>query len=314
MINSHLLYHLSYSGIASKTSRFLRLNQPSQIRVRWLILQQINPFYTAMSSPTNGVSRRTALVTGGSGGIGLELAKVLARNGFDIVLVARTRDTLEAAAGQLEGKYEVNVHVFAADLRRPEAPESIFDFLRNENIPVDILVNNAGFGLGGEFAETDLDRELEMIQVNIAAPTHLTKLFLPAMIKRRWGRILNLASTAAFQPGPLQAVYYASKAYVLSLSEALAEELRNTGVSVTALCPGPTHTDFASTAGVGNSRLFTLFGVAKADDVAEYGFQAMMAGKRVAIPGFRNKLVAQANRFSPRTLSAKVARFAQENR
>ena len=267
-----------------------------------------------MASKSNGSSRRNALVTGGSGGIGLELARVLARNGFDITLVARKRDTLEAAAGQLEGKYEVNVHVFAADLRRSEAPEAIFDFLRKENLPIEVLVNNAGFGLGGEFADTNLDRELEMIQVNIAALTHLTKLFLPQMIKRKSGRILNLASTAAFQPGPLQAVYYASKAYVLSFSEALAEELRNTGVTVTALCPGPTHTDFASTAGVGNSRLFTLFGVAKADEVAEYGFQAMMAGKRVAIPGFRNKLVAQANRFSPRTLTAKVARFAQENR
>jgi hypothetical protein len=264
--------------------------------------------------PKNGAERRTALVTGGSGGIGLELAKVLARNEFDIVLVARSRDTLEAAAGQLEGQHDVTVHVFAADLRRPDAPEAIADFVSNENIPIEVLVNNAGFGLGGEFAETDVTRELEMIQVNIAALTHLTKLFLPQMIKRKSGRILNLASTAAFQPGPLQAVYYASKAYVLSFSEALAEELRDTGVTVTALCPGPTRTDFASTAGVGNSRLFTLFGVAEADDVAEYGFQAMMAGKRVAIPGFRNKLVAQANRFSPRALTAKVARFAQENR
>jgi short-subunit dehydrogenase len=267
-----------------------------------------------MSSKKNSAPRRTALITGGSGGIGLELAKVLARNDFDLVLVARKRDTLEAAAGQLEGKFGVTAHVFAADLRRQDAPQAIFDFLRAENIPVEVLVNNAGFGLGGEFADTDLDRELEMIQVNIAALTHMTKLFLPAMIKRGSGRILNLASTAAFQPGPLQAVYYASKAYVLSFSEAVAEELRDTGVTVTALCPGPTRTEFASTAGVGNSRLFTLFGVADAGDVAEYGFQAMMAGKRVAVPGFRNKLVAQANRFSPRTLTAKVARFAQENR
>ena len=268
----------------------------------------------AQRSTKNGAQRRTALVTGGSGGIGLELAKVLARNGFDIALVARSRDTLEAAAGQLEGQHDVKVHVFAADLRRPEAPEAISNFLSNENVPIEVLVNNAGFGLGGEFADTDLDRELEMIQVNISALTHLTKLFLTPMIKRKSGRILNLASTAAFQPGPLQAVYYASKAYVLSFSEALAEELRDTGVTVTALCPGPTRTDFASTAGVSNSRLFTLFGVAQADDVAEFGFQAMMAGKRVAIPGFRNKLVAQANRFSPRALTTKVARFAQENR
>jgi uncharacterized protein len=267
-----------------------------------------------MPSIRNGASRRTALVTGGSGGIGLELAKVLARRGLDITLVARKRDTLEAAAGKLEGQYQIKVHVFAADLGRPEAPELVFDFLQNENIPIEILVNNAGFGLGGEFAETDLDRELEMIQVNIAALTHLTKLFLPPMIKRRSGRILNVASTAAFQPGPLMAVYYASKAYVLSFSEALAEELRDSGVTVTALCPGPTRTDFASTAHVGNSRLFTLFGVATAADVAEFGVDAMMQGKRVAVPGIRNKIVAQAHRISPRLLTAKVARLAQENR
>jgi short-subunit dehydrogenase len=267
-----------------------------------------------MASNRNGPPRRTALITGGSGGIGLELANVFARNGFDIVLVARKRDTLEAAAGQLEGKFNVTAHVYAADLRRREAPPAIFDFIRSENISVDILVNNAGFGLGGEFADTDLDRELEMIQVNIAALTQLTKLFLPAMIKRKSGRILNVASTAAFQPGPLMSVYYASKAYVLSFSEALSEELRDTGVTVTALCPGPTKTDFAATAQVGHSRLFTLFGVADATSVAEFGFQAMMQGKRVAIPGIRNKLVAESHRFFPRALVTRVARMAQEKR
>ena len=267
-----------------------------------------------MRAKRNGAQRQTALVTGGSGGIGLELAKVLARNGFDLVLVARKRDTLEAAAGQLEGKFDVKAHVFAADLRRREAPETIFDFLHNENIPIEVLVNNAGFGLGGEFAETELRLELEMIQVNIAALTHLTKLFLPAMIKRRSGRVLNVASTAAFQPGPLMAVYYATKAYVLSFSEALAEELRNTGVTVTALCPGPTQTDFAESAQVSSSRLFNTFGIADAADVAKYGFDAMMQGKRLAIPGIKNKIVAQSNRFAPRALTAKIARMLQETR
>src|SRR5687768_6198056 len=265
-------------------------------------------------SKRNGVQGPTALVTGGSGGIGLELAKVLARNGFDHVLVARNRDTLEAAAGQLEGKFAVKAHVFAADLRRPDAPEAIFDFLQNENIPIEILINNAGFGLGGEFSETELQRELDMIQVNIGALTALTKLFLPPMIKRRSGRVLNVASTAAFQPGPLMAVYYATKAYVLSFSEALAEELRNTGITVTALCPGPTQTDFADTAEVNSSRLFNTFGIADAADVAKYGYDAMMHGKRLAIPGFKNKLIAQANRIAPRALSAKIARIAQESR
>jgi uncharacterized protein len=267
-----------------------------------------------MRQKRNGIQRPTALVTGGSGGIGLELAKVLARNDFDLVLVARKRDTLEAAAGQLEGKFDVKAHVFAADLKRPDAPQSIFDFLQNENIPIEALVNNAGFGLGGEFLETELQRELEMIQVNIAALTHLTKLFLPPMIKRKSGRVLNVASTAAFQAGPLMAVYYATKAYVLSFSEALSEELRNTGVTVTALCPGPTQTDFADTAELTSSRLVNTFGIAEAADVAKYGFDAMMHGKRLAIPGIRNKIVAQANRIAPRALSAKIGRMTREMR
>ena len=267
-----------------------------------------------MRAKRNGTQRQTALVTGGSGGIGLELAKNLARAGFDLVLVARKRDTLEAAAGQLEGKFDVKAHVFAADLRLPDAPQAIFDFLHNENIGIDVLVNNAGFGLGGEFADTAIQRELDMIQVNIAALTHLTKLFIPAMIKRRSGRVLNVASTAAFQPGPLMAVYYATKAYVLSFSEALSEELRNTGVTVTALCPGPTQTDFAEVAQMTNSRLFNVFGVADAADVAKYGYDAMMQGKRLAIPGIKNKIIAQANRLAPRALSAKLARLAQESR
>ena len=262
----------------------------------------------------NGGLRQTALITGGSGGIGLEIAKQLARRGLDLVLVARTRDALEAVAGQIEGKQDVKVHVFAADLRRREAPEALFDFLHNENIPIQILVNNAGFGLGGEFADTDVQRELEMIQVNIVALTHLTKLFLPPMIKAKSGHVLNLASTAAFQPGPLMAVYYATKAYVLSFSEALAEELRHTGVTVTALCPGPTRTEFATSAHVTNSRLFSLFGSADAGEVAEYGVRAMMEGTRVAVPGIKNKIVAQANRFAPRAVTTKVARILQENR
>ena len=267
-----------------------------------------------MREKRNGNHRPTALVTGGSGGIGLELAKVLARNGYDLVLVARKRDTLEAAAGQLEGKFDIKAHVFAADLKLPDSPRALYDFLRNENIDVEILVNNAGFGLGGEFADTSLQRELDMIQVNIVALTALTKLFIPAMIKRKSGRVLNLASTAAFQAGPLMAVYFATKAYVLSFSQALAEELRNTGVSVTALCPGPTQTDFAATAQVGSSRLFDTFGIADAADVAKYGYDAMMSGKRLAIPGFKNKLIAQAQRIAPRSLSAKLTRMAQETR
>src|SRR5437763_17222834 len=261
-----------------------------------------------MRSKRSGAPRPTALVTGGSGGIGLEIGKALARREFDLVLVARKRNALEAAAGQIEGKHTVGVHVFAADLRRREAPEAIFDFLRNENIPIDVLVNNAGFGLGGEFAETELTRELEMIQVNIAALTHLTKLFLPAMIKRRSGRILNVASTAAFQPGPLMAVYYATKAYVLSFSEALAEELRDSGVTVTALCPGPTATGFASAAQMESSKLFTVTRPAESKDVARAGYEGMKSGRRVVIPGLKNKLLTQSIRVSPRRMVTTIVR------
>jgi short-subunit dehydrogenase len=267
-----------------------------------------------MRAKRTGAQAQTALITGGSGGIGFQIARVLGRKGFDLVLVSRKRDALEAAAGQLEGKYGVKVHVFAADLRRPEAPQAIFDFLHHENIPIEVLVNNAGFGLLGAFADTKLQREMEMIQVNIVALTHLTKLFLPEMIKRKSGRILNVASTAAFQPGPLMAVYYATKAYVLSFSQALAEELRNSGVTVTALCPGPTATEFASSANVGKSGLFAAFGIADADDVARFGVAAMMQGKRVAIPGIKNKIIAQASRITPRAISTKITRIAQESR
>lgn len=259
-------------------------------------------------------SNLTALITGGSVGIGLELAKQFAHHGHNLVLTARHRDTLEAVAGSIEGKYGVKVTVIPDDLTDPDAPQRLHDAIVAENIDIDFLVNNAGFGLGGEFAETDGTRELEMIQVNITALTHLTKLFLPAMIKRNSGRIMNVASTAAFQPGPLMSVYYASKAYVLSFSQALDEELRNTNVRVTCLCPGATATNFAETAMVGDTNLLAKYGVGKAEDVASYGYAAMMRGERVAVVGLRNKVMVQAERFAPRNLVTRLARMAQENR
>jgi Short-chain dehydrogenases of various substrate specificities len=256
----------------------------------------------------------TALITGGSGGIGLELARQFAAHGHDLVLTARNRDTLEAVAGTIEGKHGVKVTVIADDLTDPDAPQRLFDAVAAENIDIHFLVNNAGFGLGGEFVDTDVRRELEMVQVNIVALIQLTKMYLPAMIKRRSGHILNLASTAAFQPGPLMSVYYASKAFVLSFSEALDEELRNSGVSVTCLCPGATATNFAETAGVGNSKLFAAIGGTTAEQVAEYGYEAMMRGERVAVVGTRNKIMVQAERFAPRKLVTMLSRKAQENR
>ena len=265
-------------------------------------------------TPSTKRSGLTALITGGSVGIGLELAKQFASHGHDLILSARHRDALEAAAGAIREKYGVEVTVIAEDLTDPNATQRLYDAVLAAELDVHFLVNNAGFGLGGAFADTDASRELGMIQVNVSALTHLTKLFLPAMIKRNSGRILNVASTAAFQPGPLMSVYFATKAYVLSFSQALDEELRNTGVSVTCLCPGATDTQFAKTAKVQNSRLFATVGIAKADDVAKYGYDALMRGERVAIHGLRNKIMIQAERFAPRKLVTKFTRVAQENR
>jgi short-subunit dehydrogenase len=267
-----------------------------------------------MTIPRKPSSRSTALITGGSSGIGLELAREFAAHGHDLVLVARNLDQLEAAAGTIEGRFGVKVTVFSMDLSDPDSPQRLFDMVRNEGIDVDFLVNNAGFGLGGEFAETDVNRELDMIQVNVASLVHLTKLFVQPMLRRKSGRILNVASTAAFQPGPLMSIYYATKAFVLSFSEALAEELRNSGVTVTCLCPGATETNFALVAGVGNSRLFGTVGLQKADDIARYGYAATMRGERVAIPGARNKIMVFGERFAPRALVTRLSRLTQENR
>ncbi len=258
--------------------------------------------------------KSVALITGASRGIGLEIAKECAKHDHDVVLVARRQDALEAAAGLIEGKYGVRAVVVPADLSDPGAPSEIFAGMIEQQIEVHMLVNNAGFGLGGEFLDTDIEREIEMIHVNVTALTHLTKLFAPPMVKRRSGKIMNVASTAAFQPGPLMAVYYATKAYVLSFSEAIAEEWRNTGVTVTSLCPGATATDFAATAQISNTRLFQKLGVADAADIARYGYKAMMRGDRVAIPGWRDKLMIQAERFTPRRLVTAITRKVQESR
>ena len=267
---------------------------------------------------TNGRRRtdapRIALVTGASGGIGYELAKLLAADGYDLTLVARSRDKLARVADELGRDYGVGARVVVSDLARPEAPREIFEELRGEAERVEVLVNNAGFGSYGLFAETDLKAELDLLQVNVVALTHLTKLFLPAMVAARRGRVMQVASTAAFQPGPLMAVYYASKAYVLSLSEALANELEGTGVTVTALCPGPTATGFvAAAAGMSESKLFDGV-VMDARAVALAGHRGMQEGKRVVIPGFRNSLIARTVGFFPRALVTKVVRRIQEKR
>jgi len=260
------------------------------------------------------VARGTALVTGASSGIGWEIAKLLAADGYDLVCVARNSKKLQALARDLEAAFHVRAAVVAADLSKPDAPARVLSESAKLVGDVDVLVNDAGFGIYGKFAETDLDQELESIAVNVVALTALTKVVLPAMRSRGSGRILNVASTAAFQPGPFMAVYYATKAYVLSFSEAIANELDGTGVTVTALCPGPTETEFQKRAGVSQTRLFRGPLVMDARRVAQAGYEGMRKGRRVVIPGALNRALVQALRISPRRLVTAMARRIQETR
>jgi short-subunit dehydrogenase len=254
------------------------------------------------------MQNKTALITGASGGIGYEFAKLLAKDCSMLVLVARSSDRLLDVKKELESIARVSVKIIARDLSKPGVTEEIYRELKSENISVDILINNAGIGSLGNFAESDWQKEAEMISLNIVALTHLTKLFVKGMAARQSGKIVNVASTAAFQPGPLMAVYYASKAYVLSFSEAIANELKGTGVDVTILCPGPTATGFVKAAAMGQSRLFRSRQPAVAADVARYGYEAMTKGKTVAIHGTINKIMAFSVRLTPRNILLSIVR------
>jgi short-subunit dehydrogenase len=249
---------------------------------------------------------KTALVTGASGGLGLELARLFAADGHDVALVARRRAELDALAARLGAEHGIDAHVIPEDLADPGAPSRIVAELQRRGVEIEFLVNNAGFGTQGPFAERDLRRELEMVQVNVAALVHLTGLLLPPMVSRRSGRILNIGSTAGFQPGPFMAVYYATKAFVNSFTEALAFELAGTGVTATVSCPGATATEFSKVAGTDRSRLFKM-GAMSAGEVAAHAYRAMMAGRIIAIPGVRNKLTLQVQRISPRSALRGVA-------
>jgi short-subunit dehydrogenase len=255
---------------------------------------------------------QTVLITGASGGIGYELAKLFASDGYNLVLVARSAQKLNRVAGELEGKFGVGARTVALDLAAEPAAKFLFDQMQREAVAVDVLVNNAGFGGFGEFASMTEEKILGQIQLNITALTHLTRLFLPAMVERRSGKIMNVASTAAFQPGPLMAVYYASKAYVLSFSEALANEVAGAGVVVSCFCPGATETDFAKRAGIEDSRLFKKIGAMNAEAVARDGYRGLMAGRTVVISGARNWLVAESVRFAPRKLVTAISRWVAE--
>src|SRR5882724_10448805 len=223
-------------------------------------------------------THQTALITGASGGIGYELAKLFARDHYNLVLVARSGDKLIQLADDLQRQFSIVVKTVALDLVATPSPQFLFDQLQREGIAIDILVNNAGYGSFGKFAGMPLEDALGQINLNITALTALTRLFLSPMVERHSGKIMNVASTAGFQPGPLMAVYYATKAYVISFSEAIANELKNSGVTVTCFCPGATDTGFQGRAGVENSRLFKQFGPMSAQAVARDGYRAMMKG------------------------------------
>jgi short-subunit dehydrogenase len=257
--------------------------------------------------------RKTALVTGASSGIGVELARIHAEHGGDLIVVARRQERLESLKTELEKAHGVAVHVLPRDLSRSEAPQQVYDEVRSRGLRVDYLMNNAGFGHRGFFHELDWAMNEAMIEVNIVALAALTRLFLPQMIERGGGRILNVGSMAGFLPGPLHAVYYASKAFVISFSEALANELAGTGVRVTVLCPGPTETEFFQRAQMQDLGFLTK--TPSARKIAEVGYKAMLAGKTVVVPGLLNKLMIHALlRLSPRGLTTRISRAQMERR
>src|SRR6267142_4494364 len=251
-------------------------------------------------------SRPVALITGASSGIGLDLAKLFAQGGHDLVLVARNEEALRAVAAECE-KSGVKTHVLAKDLSDPMSAQEIFDELSARQIPVEVLVNNAGFGTHGMFVRTKLEDEVGMIQVNIVALIQLTRLFLPQMVARKSGKIMNVASMAGFVPGPYMSVYYATKAFVLSHSIALAQEVKKSGVIVSALCPGPTKTDFQRRARIAESKLFKNPRSMSSMDVAKAGYEGLMKGNAIVVPGFSNKVIRVASKMVPRRMLARVA-------
>lgn len=251
---------------------------------------------------------QTVLITGASSGIGLEFARIFSKQGYKLVLVARSTDKLKQLNQELGG----NTMLVSMDLSKQEAPENLYAEMKKQQIQVDVLINNAGFGDYGFFHETSWDKEAMMIDLNMRSLTHLTKLFGSDMVKRKQGKILNVASTAAFFPGPLMSVYYATKHYVLAFSEGLANEWQDFGVTVTALCPGPTESGFQSAAALTESKLVKGKKLPTSQDVAQYGYDALMKGQVVAIHGLMNKLQVLSGRFTPRSLTRWMVRKIQD--
>lgn len=255
-------------------------------------------------------SGKTALITGASGGIGEQLCREFARHGYDVIITARDGEKLGDVAIRLRETYGVKVKTIVADLNQEDSAKVIYHKVRDAGLQVDVLVNNAGFGLGGYFFQNRPRTQDAMIRVNMLSPTRLCRMFLPGMVARGSGKILNVASTGGFVAGPMNAVYCASKAYVLSLTEALAEELSATNITVTALCPGGTHTGFAHRADMETTRLFN-YCVMDAWDVAHIGYIGMMMGKRVVVPGLCNKLMIAGIRLLPRSVAVCLSKAIQ---
>ena len=251
---------------------------------------------------------QTVLVTGASSGIGLELARCFAAEGCRLILLARRQQALQTLAEELREANGIQAEVLPADLSDPGTPLRVFKHLQANGTKINVLVNNAGFGAHGWFMQVPVERHLETLQVNVNSLMHLSRLMLPGMVERGQGGILNVASTAAFQPGPVMAVYYATKSFVLSFSEALAEELAGTGVSVTVLCPGPTLTTFPDAVNAPHSEFFQKTAMS-ARSVARVGHRAFRQGRVIAIPGFSNSLFAFLVRLAPRLLVRKVTKY-----
>lgn len=251
----------------------------------------------------------TALITGASSGIGLEFAKIFAQNGYDLVLVARSADKLQKLASELTN---VKTHIITKDLSLPTAPQEVYDELEAKNIAIEVLVNNAGFGDYGFFHETDWKKQVQMIDLNMRALTELTYLFGKKMVARRSGKILQVASTASFQPGPLMSVYYATKHYVLAFSEGIANEWKDFGVTVTTLCPGPTESGFQAGAAMEDSKLVKGKKMPTSAEVAKYGYKSLMRGTVVAVHGMMNWIMAASVRFVPRGMVTKMVRGMQD--
>lgn len=254
----------------------------------------------------------TALITGASGGIGLELAKRFAADNHNLILVARSGEKLNAIKSELEHTFGISVHVFVVDLAQHNAAKDFMEQIHAEKLTIDYLVNNAGFGTFGLFQDSSFETTSEMMRLNMETLTELTHLVLPGMLHRKKGKIMNIASTAAFQAGPLMAVYFATKSYVLRFSEALANELKGSGVTVTVYCPAATESGFQAAAKMEESKLVKNRKLDTAENVAKDAYKAMMRGKTIAIYGTMNAILAKSAGFFPSAWSANIARWMME--